>query len=305
MIPKAEPGGSVPVAAAASLARWPCPACTFANPGNLYRCELCETPKPEITPTQAAAADDEIEFVREIKVTSNRRVRRSSGNATGSAPAPKPKRPRTARVKREPGTAAVTTAAVTTAAVPPPRRAAQVAARNARRAAEAEADGELSGSESDFNGAGEEEEDEDDEDEDEELETEGEEDAEDDAEGDAGATRAREPARVPRSRRAPAPRVEREPRTNRRLPAESESEEEEEDITFQGGLRLPSGTYARLLEHQRTSIKWLWELHCQRAGGIIGDEMGLGKTVQVSAFLALWNAAGCTGRRWWCARRRC
>ena len=112
VIPKAEPGGSVPVAVAASLARWPCPACTFANPGDLDRCELCETPKPEITPTQAAAADDEIEFVREIKVTSNRRVRRSSGNATGSAPAPKPKRPRTARVKREPGTAAVTTAAV-------------------------------------------------------------------------------------------------------------------------------------------------------------------------------------------------
>lgn len=29
----------------------------------------------------------------------------------------------------------------------------------------------------------------------------------------------------------------------------------------------------------------MWELHCQRAGGIIGDEMGLGKTVQVTAFL--------------------
>lgn len=30
----------------------------------------------------------------------------------------------------------------------------------------------------------------------------------------------------------------------------------------------------------------MWELHNQRAGGIIGDEMGLGKTVQVAAFLA-------------------
>lgn len=28
-------------------------------------------------------------------------------------------------------------------------------------------------------------------------------------------------------------------------------------------------------------IKWLWEIHCQKTGGIIGDEMGLGKTVQV------------------------
>ena len=29
-------------------------------------------------------------------------------------------------------------------------------------------------------------------------------------------------------------------------------------------------------------LKWMWELHTQRAGGIIGDEMGLGKTVQVT-----------------------
>ena len=33
-------------------------------------------------------------------------------------------------------------------------------------------------------------------------------------------------------------------------------------------------------------VKWLWELHTQRAGGIIGDEMGLGKTIQLAAFLA-------------------
>ena len=34
----------------------------------------------------------------------------------------------------------------------------------------------------------------------------------------------------------------------------------------------------------------MWELHNQRAGGIIGDEMGLGKTVQVAAYqlLTLW-----------------
>lgn len=32
-------------------------------------------------------------------------------------------------------------------------------------------------------------------------------------------------------------------------------------------------------------VQWLWELHCQKAGGIIGDEMGLGKTVQVLSFL--------------------
>lgn len=32
-------------------------------------------------------------------------------------------------------------------------------------------------------------------------------------------------------------------------------------------------------------LKWMWELHTQRAGGIIGDEMGLGKTVQVTPTL--------------------
>lgn len=39
-------------------------------------------------------------------------------------------------------------------------------------------------------------------------------------------------------------------------------------------------------EHGPVGVKWLWELHTQRAGGIIGDEMGLGKTIQLAAFLA-------------------
>ena len=40
-----------------------------------------------------------------------------------------------------------------------------------------------------------------------------------------------------------------------------------------------------LLRYQRTGIKWLWELHCQEVGGILGDEMGLGKTIQIVSFL--------------------
>lgn len=28
-------------------------------------------------------------------------------------------------------------------------------------------------------------------------------------------------------------------------------------------------------------VRWMWQLHRQGAGGIVGDEMGLGKTVQV------------------------
>lgn len=38
--------------------------------------------------------------------------------------------------------------------------------------------------------------------------------------------------------------------------------------------------------YQRTGVQWLWELHGQQAGGIVGDEMGLGKTIQMIAFLA-------------------
>lgn len=33
-------------------------------------------------------------------------------------------------------------------------------------------------------------------------------------------------------------------------------------------------------------MQWLWEIHNQKTGGILGDEMGLGKTVQIVAFLA-------------------
>lgn len=37
--------------------------------------------------------------------------------------------------------------------------------------------------------------------------------------------------------------------------------------------------------YQKTGVRWMWELHCQQTGGILGDEMGLGKTIQVIAFL--------------------
>lgn len=41
-----------------------------------------------------------------------------------------------------------------------------------------------------------------------------------------------------------------------------------------------------LSRYQQTGVRWMWELHCQQAGGILGDEMGLGKTIQIIAFLA-------------------
>lgn len=57
--------------------------------------------------------------------------------------------------------------------------------------------------------------------------------------------------------------------------------EGDEHVEFEGGFTLPAATYNGLYDYQQTGVKWLWELHNQSCGGIIGDEMGLGKTVQV------------------------
>jgi len=55
--------------------------------------------------------------------------------------------------------------------------------------------------------------------------------------------------------------------------ASEESEGEVEDVTFEGGFKVPGDLYAKLFDYQRTAVKWMWELHNQRAGGIIGDEV--------------------------------
>uniref|UniRef100_A0A5B6YVW0 Protein CHROMATIN REMODELING 8 n=1 Tax=Davidia involucrata TaxID=16924 RepID=A0A5B6YVW0_DAVIN len=76
----------------------------------------------------------------------------------------------------------------------------------------------------------------------------------------------------------------------------SNNEEDQEDIgdvddtepsfvTLEGGLKIPDAIFGKLFDYQKVGVQWLWELHCQRAGGIIGDEMGLGKTIQVLSFL--------------------
>ncbi|GAB1600830.1 SWI/SNF-related matrix-associated actin-dependent regulator of chromatin subfamily A member 5-like isoform X1 [Argonauta hians] len=71
---------------------------------------------------------------------------------------------------------------------------------------------------------------------------------------------------------------------------ESESDEESySDAEFDGGLKVPKKIWKRLYKYQKTGVRWLWELHCQQAGGIIGDEMGLGKTIQTISFLAALN----------------
>ncbi|KAJ5179448.1 DNA repair protein rhp26 [Penicillium capsulatum] len=58
------------------------------------------------------------------------------------------------------------------------------------------------------------------------------------------------------------------------------------DLNLPNGLSVPGDIASCLFSYQRTGVQWLWELHRQSVGGIIGDEMGLGKTVQAIAYLA-------------------
>ncbi|KAF5960680.1 hypothetical protein HYC85_001889 [Camellia sinensis] len=58
---------------------------------------------------------------------------------------------------------------------------------------------------------------------------------------------------------------------------------DEDSITYKGpnSTYLLPGKIAKMLyPHQRDGMKWLWSLHCQGKGGILGDDMGLGKTMQ-------------------------
>jgi SNF2 family DNA or RNA helicase len=49
--------------------------------------------------------------------------------------------------------------------------------------------------------------------------------------------------------------------------------DEGEEVLFSGGYRLPAQLYDNLFDYQRIGVRWMWELHRQNAGGIIGDEM--------------------------------
>ncbi|KAF5751779.1 DNA excision repair protein ERCC-6-like isoform X1 [Tripterygium wilfordii] len=51
-------------------------------------------------------------------------------------------------------------------------------------------------------------------------------------------------------------------------------------------FKLPGKIANGLYPHQREGLRWLWSLHCQDKGGILGDDMGLGKTMQICGFLA-------------------
>ena len=126
IVPKVDPES-----APRSLPRWPCPACTFANPGERDACELCETPRPQVTRPGPADDDDDVRFIREIAVTSNRRRRRRPAPVSAADPQPPaPKRGRGPRVKTEPSSLGDDARRPSAAAA---ARAARVAARNAGR----------------------------------------------------------------------------------------------------------------------------------------------------------------------------
>lgn len=59
----------------------------------------------------------------------------------------------------------------------------------------------------------------------------------------------------------------------------------DETVTVEGNLQIPKEVWDNLFDHQKTGVRWLWELHQLGTGGILGDEMGLGKTIQMIAFL--------------------
>lgn len=65
--------------------------------------------------------------------------------------------------------------------------------------------------------------------------------------------------------------------------------EDEGSITLTGpqcSYTLRGKIATMLYPHQREGLKWLWSLHTQGKGGILGDDMGLGKTMQVRKFAA-------------------
>ena len=57
------------------------------------------------------------------------------------------------------------------------------------------------------------------------------------------------------------------------------------EVAYDDHFYIPAWMNNHLFQYQRNGIEWMYQLHQQMTGGIIGDEMGLGKTVQVAAFL--------------------
>ncbi|KAK8732787.1 hypothetical protein OTU49_006925 [Cherax quadricarinatus] len=78
---------------------------------------------------------------------------------------------------------------------------------------------------------------------------------------------------------------------------DSEEEEEEGYEEFDKGYKIPLVIWNKLYKYQQTCVRWLWELHLQNCGGILGDEMGLGKTIQIISFFVGLSYSRLTSRQ--------
>src|SRR5690349_7079249 len=71
------------------------------------------------------------------------------------------------------------------------------------------------------------------------------------------------------------------------------------DAELEGGYKIPGDIYSNLFDYQKTCAQWLWELHCQGAGGIIGDEM---VCVCACSSMGGFRAWSCILMLWFCCR---
>jgi hypothetical protein len=62
-------------------------------------------------------------------------------------------------------------------------------------------------------------------------------------------------------------------------------------VEYNGGFYVPAWINNRLFEYQRTGVQWMWELHQQYVGGIVGDEMGLGTLFLLSSDEDIYNVS--------------
>ena len=46
-------------------------------------------------------------------------------------------------------------------------------------------------------------------------------------------------------------------------------------VVYEGGLEIPAWINNRLFPYQRTGVRWMWELHCQGAGGVVSRELSM------------------------------
>ncbi|XP_075553346.1 DNA excision repair protein ERCC-6-like [Dermacentor variabilis] len=69
------------------------------------------------------------------------------------------------------------------------------------------------------------------------------------------------------------------------------NEDDQEDcdtgmIEIGKGFFLYQAIEKKLYAYQKEGLLWMWGLHLNKRGGVLGDDMGLGKTIQVVAFLS-------------------